>query len=93
MLFHPGDQVALDDPDLPDTVPDDIDYDWYIREANELYMDIGAVKRPPKPRLPRRNTKEWKDLEADGLVEVDDGKPCWAVPYSDIPSKYKEKTE
>ena len=75
--------------DLPDVLPDDIDYEWYIREANDLYMDVGAIARPPKPRLPRRNTKEWKALEADGLVEVDDDIPRWAVPYGDVPSKYK----
>jgi hypothetical protein len=75
--------------DLPNTLPDDIDYEWYIREANELYMDVGAISRPPKPRLPRRNTKEWKDLEANGLVEVTDGQPQWAVPYHNVPAKYK----
>lgn len=30
--------------DLPDHFPDDIDYDWYIREANSILADIGADK-------------------------------------------------
>lgn len=28
--------------DLPDELPDDIDYDWYIREAQSILRDIGA---------------------------------------------------
>lgn len=27
---------------LPETLPDDIDYDWYVREANSIIDDIGA---------------------------------------------------
>jgi hypothetical protein len=27
---------------LPDTLPDDIDYDWYITEAVRILTDIGA---------------------------------------------------
>lgn len=76
--------------EMPDVFPDDVDYSWYIEEARGLLMDIGALPRPPKARLPRRNTKEWKELEALGHVEVDDyGKPQWAIPYSHIPGKYK----
>lgn len=30
--------------ELPDTLPDDIDYDWYIREAESLLVDIGVNK-------------------------------------------------
>lgn len=29
---------------LPDSVPADINYDWYIREANDILMDLGAVR-------------------------------------------------
>ena len=29
--------------ELPDTLPDDIDYDWYIREARSLLVDIGIT--------------------------------------------------
>lgn len=75
--------------DLPDVFPDDVDFDWYIKEAAELMRDIGAVKRPPKPKLPRRGTKVWKELELAGMVEVEDGVPCWAIPYSEIPNEYK----
>jgi len=76
---------------LSDDFPDDIDYDRYYKEASEMLKDIGAVKRPPKPRLPRRNTKEWKSLEALGLVEVEDGTPQWAVAYAEIPAVYKQE--
>jgi len=76
---------------LSDDFPDDIDYDRYYKEASEMLKDIGAVKRPPKPRLPRRNTKEWKALEALGLVEVEDGTPQWAVAYAEIPVVYKQE--
>lgn len=31
---------------LPDNVPSDIDYDYYIRECNEILFDIGYNKRP-----------------------------------------------
>jgi len=30
--------------DLPDEFPTDVDYDWYIREANSILVDIGADK-------------------------------------------------
>jgi hypothetical protein len=30
--------------ELPETLPDDIDYDWYVREANALLADLGADK-------------------------------------------------
>lgn len=32
--------------DLPDTFPDDINYDWYIARANELLYDMGYLERP-----------------------------------------------
>jgi len=28
---------------LPDAIPFDIDYDWYINEANSLLKDLGVV--------------------------------------------------
>ena len=31
---------------LPDEFPDDIDYDWYLRECEEMLMDIGYTYRP-----------------------------------------------
>jgi hypothetical protein len=32
--------------DLPDTLPIDIDFDWYIRKANQMLIDIGHTKPP-----------------------------------------------
>ena len=76
--------------DLPENLPNDIDYEWYVSEAQGLLMDIGLVKRPVMPKLPRRNTKVWKALEAQGIVETDEyGKPQWAVPLSEIPDQFK----
>lgn len=34
--------------ELPDEFPDDVDHDWYIREAKEIMKDIGAVRRVPQ---------------------------------------------
>lgn len=31
--------------DMPDTIPDDLDYDWYIREAHDHLASIGAKKK------------------------------------------------
>lgn len=31
---------------LPDIFPTDIDYDWYIREAERILVDIGAKEKP-----------------------------------------------
>jgi hypothetical protein len=76
--------------DLPEEFPHDIDYAWYIAEADEMLMDIGFKPRPVMPKLPRRNTKKWKELEALGLVEVDDDKPKWAVRLDEIPDEYKQ---
>lgn len=40
---------------LPEVLPDDLDYSWYIREAYELLMDIGRFRRPPPPpKKPRK---------------------------------------
>lgn len=75
--------------ELPDEFPTDIDFDWYIKEAQSILCDIGVAERKVRPKLPRRNTKLWKEAEALGLVEVDDyGKPQWAVHDDQIPEKY-----
>lgn len=54
--------------ELPDVLPDDIDYKWYIREANNMLMDVGAVVRPPVVKLPRKNSKDWKALVESGQI-------------------------
>lgn len=60
--------------DLPDAVPDDIDYDWYVDETTGFLMDVGVVKRPAPIKLPRKNSKLWKQMVADGNVDPDDNK-------------------
>lgn len=63
---------------LPDTLPDDIDYDWYLRECRELLYDIGYNKRPELPKIPRKNSKAWKELVATNqIVEDDEGVWLW----------------
>lgn len=75
--------------ELPDEMPQDIDYHWYVKEAESILCDIGVAERKVRPKLPRRNTKLWKEAEALGLVEVDDyGKPQWAVHDDQIPEKF-----
>lgn len=76
--------------ELPDEFPQDVDYDWYIAEAREILCDIGLAERKPRPKLPRRGSKQWAALESDGLVGLDDyGKPSWLVREELIPQAYK----
>lgn len=42
---------------LPDELPDDIDYDRYLRETREILMDLGYDRRPPPPPKMVRLTK------------------------------------
>ena len=64
--------------DLPDTLPSDVDYKWYIRECNDILMDIGLIPRPIVPKIPRKNSKAWKELLEQGLiVEGSKGKWIW----------------
>jgi len=64
---------------LDDSLPDDIDYDWYIRECEEILMSVGAKPRPFVEKLPRRNSKAWKELlEAGKIREISNGKWGWA---------------
>lgn len=65
--------------DLPDELPDDIDYDWYIRECEEILMAVGAKERPVVEKIPRKNSKAWKALRDEGkIVENSKGKWEWA---------------
>lgn len=64
--------------DLPDMLPDDIDYGWYEREANEILMALGVIPRPVVEKIPRKNSKAWKELVDQGLiVEGPKGKWIW----------------
>lgn len=64
--------------DLPDTLPEDIDYTWYIEECIGMMRDIGAIPRPIVKKLPRKNTKEWKArVECGDIVEYR-GNFVWA---------------
>jgi hypothetical protein len=75
--------------DLPDGIPEDLDFDWYIKEAEDLLRKIAALPTINWPKLPRRRTKLWKEAEALGLVEEDDyGKPQWAVHLDEIPDRF-----
>ena len=65
--------------DLPDRFPSDVDYEWYIRECKEILKDVGAVPRPVLPKLPRKNSKAWKELRDTGqIAENHKGKWEWA---------------
>ena len=64
--------------DLPDEFPSDVNYDWYIRECEEILMAIGAVERPFVEKLPRKNSKAWKELRDTGKIAEDHkGKWTW----------------
>jgi hypothetical protein len=39
-----GSDGAMPLMELPDSIPHDIDYEWYVREANEILNDVGAIK-------------------------------------------------
>jgi hypothetical protein len=65
--------------DIPETFPDDVDYEWYIRECEEILMSVGAKLRPVVEKLPRKNSKAWKELRDSGqIVENHKGKWEWA---------------
>ena len=66
--------------ELPDDFPDDIDYDWYLRECNDFLMDVGLVRRPHPEKIPRKNCKAWlKYLENGDIIPDPDneGKYIW----------------
>lgn len=62
---------------LPEELPDDIDYDKYEKLAKKILIEIGMLPKPPK--LPRKNSKEWKQLLLEGKIEEseEEGKYEW----------------
>jgi hypothetical protein len=64
--------------DLPETLPEDINYAWYEAECEEILMDIGAKPRPLVEKIPRKNSKAWKELvDAAKIQENNKGKWEW----------------
>lgn len=64
--------------DLPESLPKDIDYNWYIRECEEILMAVGAKGRPFVEKIPRKNSKAWKALRDEGkIAENHKGKWEW----------------
>ena len=64
--------------DLPEHFPSDVNYEWYIRECEEILMAIGMVERPFVEKLPRKNSIAWKALrDAGKIVEDSKGKSAW----------------
>ena len=50
---------------LPETIPDDLDYDRYIKEARSILEDIGFYGPDPKIKMPRvtiKNSKQYLNL-------------------------------
>lgn len=62
---------------LPDEFPPDVDHDKYLKMTKKILVDIGVLPQPPK--LPRKNSKEWKHLLAEGKIEESEesGKYEW----------------
>lgn len=55
--------------DLPDEMPDDVDYQWYLNECNEMLMSLGVIPRPFVEKLPRKNSNAWKALRDAGKIK------------------------
>lgn len=64
----PRSQGAKPCMELPDELPDDIDYDWYIREAYAVLEDVGAPL--PDPRLAGRTGTMLARLESQKTVHI-----------------------
>lgn len=62
---------------LPDALPDDIDYQWYINEANAMLMGVGLIKRPKPQKIPRKNCKAWMELVQHGYLIEQNGEYVW----------------
>lgn len=84
-----GDKVPCSDRsrplmNLPDEFPTDVDIRRYIRIARKLLVKIGAAHLPTLEKMPRRNTKVWKALYAEGRIiedEDDDQKWMWREEF------------
>ena len=64
--------------DLPDEFPRDVDHSWYIRECEEILMDLGVKPRPFVEKIPRKNSNAWKELRDAGKIkESSKGKWEW----------------
>jgi len=64
--------------ELPDEFPNDVNYDWYIAEADSMLKDMGAIERPSTEKIPRRNSKAWLAAVAEGTIrENHKGKWEW----------------
>jgi hypothetical protein len=64
--------------ELPDEFPTDINYAWYIAEADSMLKDMGAIEKPSTEKIPRRNCKAWHELvEAGKIRENHKGKWEW----------------
>jgi hypothetical protein len=59
---------------LPDEFPSDINYRWYIKEANKFLWNVGIKPEPIPTKIPRKNTKLWKEMFARGEIVEFEGK-------------------
>lgn len=76
----PRSEGAMPLMDLPDSLPDDINYEWYLAECEEIMMSVGAKPRPQVDKIPRKNSKAWKDLLASGKIQENSkGKSEWVI--------------
>lgn len=64
---------------LPDELPDDIDYVWYEVEAAKMLVETGAVQEPDLGKVPRKNSAAWKEAVANGTIrQASNGKWEWS---------------
>lgn len=75
--------------ELPDALPPDLDHQWYIDEAEGFLMDIGVVPRPEPIKLPRRNSKLWKLMLADGNIDEETNTWCGHAHPKELYEDYK----
>jgi len=76
--------------DLPNEFPADIDYQWYIAETKDILVSIGALPRPVYEKIPRKNSKAWKELMQAGEIQLDvKGKSQWVHPEQHLGASAK----